>query len=132
MILIEICPFNWNHLYQEEKNNLTVDIKNLVEKIVFDEDHLFELKEVLNQLNENKINLKEVKHVILNQKTDIMESIIDLFSFYLNQQQSRAFLNESGEKIEKLQLQVKERENLLEEIGKRLEKITNNNSVNDR
>ena len=132
MILIEICPFNWNHLYQEEKNNLTVDIKNLVEKIVFDEDHLFELKEVLNQLNENKINLKEVKQVILNQKKDIMESIIDLFSFYLNQQQSRAFLNESGEKIEKLQLQVKERENLLEEIGKRLEKITNNNSVNDR
>ena len=132
MILIEICPFNWNHLYQEKKNNLTVDIKNLVEKIVFDEDHLFELKEVLNQLNENKINLKEVKHVILNQKTDIMESIIDLFSFYLNQQQSRVSPNESGEKIEKLQLQVKERENLLEEIGKRLEKITNNNSVNDR
>ena len=130
MILIEICPFNWNHLYQEEKNNLTVDIKNLVEKIVFDEDHLFELKEVLNQLNENKINLKEVKQVILNQKKDIMESIIDLFSFYLNQQQSRAFLNESGEKIEKLQLQVKERENLLEEIGKRIEKITDNNSVN--
>ena len=132
MILIEICPFNWNHLYQEEKNNLTVDIKNLVEKIVFDEDHLFELKEVLNQLNENKINLKEVKQVILNQKKDIMESIIDLFSFYLNQQQSRVSPNESGEKIEKLQLQVKERENLLEEIGKRLEKITNNNSVNDR
>ena len=132
MILIEICPFNWNHLYQEKKNNLTVDIKNLVEKIVFDEDHLFELKEVLNQLNENKINLKEVKQVILNQKKDIMESIIDLFSFYLNQQQSRVSPNESGEKIEKLQLQVKERENLLEEIGKRLEKITNNNSVNDR
>ena len=132
MILIEICPFNWNHLYQEEKNNLTVDIKNLVEKIVFDEDHLFELKEVLNQLNENKINLKEVKQVILNQKKDIMESIIDLFSFYLNQEQSRASSNENGEKIEMLQLQVKERENLLEEIGNRLEKITNNNSVNDR
>ena len=132
MILIEICPFNWNHLYQEEKNNLTVDIKNLVEKIVFDEDHLFELKEVLNQLNENKINLKEVKHVILNQKTDIMESIIDLFSFYLNQQQSRVSPNESGEKIEKLQLQVKERENLLEEIGKRIEIIANKSFTNEK
>ena len=103
---------------------MTVDIKNLVEKILFDEDHLFELKEVLYQLNANKINLKDVKQVILNQKTDIMESLVDLFSFYLNQQQSRACSNENGEQIKKLQLIVKERENLLEEIGKRLEKIT--------
>jgi hypothetical protein len=106
-----------------------VEIKNILEKIVFDEDHLFQLKEVLNQLNTNKIPLKEVKQVILTLRTDMMESLIDLFSFYLNQQQSRVISSENEEEAKILQLQIKEREELLEEIGRRLESITTKNSA---
>jgi hypothetical protein len=104
----------------------------MVEKIVFDEDHLIQLKEVLNQLNASKINLKDVKQVILDLRTDMMEALIDLFSFFLNQQQSRASSNENGKDLKELQLKVKEREDLLEEIGMRLELITNKNSAIDR
>ena len=56
---------------------------------------------------------------------DIMETLVDLFSFYLNQQQSKSILSECGEDVKELQVKVKEREDLLEEIGKRLEIITN-------
>ena len=102
-----------------------MEIKNLVEKIVFDEDQLFQLKEILHQLNAKKIDLKEVKQIVLNQRTNIMEAFIDLFSFYLSQQKLRLISSENREDIIKLQLQVKEREDLLEEIGKRLESIAN-------
>ena len=74
----------------------------MVEKIVFDEDQLFQLKEALNQLNANNIDLREVKQVILEQRTEIMESLIDLFFFYINQNQSRVSSSENGEEIEKL------------------------------
>jgi hypothetical protein len=100
-----------------------MEIKNLVEKIVFDEYQLLQLKQALTKLNRKKIELKEVKEIILNQRTVIMESLVDLLFFYLSQQQSRLSSNEKGEKIKKLQLQIKEREDLLEEIGKRLENI---------
>jgi hypothetical protein len=111
---------------------MTVEIKNLAEKIVFDENQLFKLKEALSQLNAKKIELKEVKQVILNQRTEILESLVDLFSFYLNQQGSRLSSSEYREEIEKLQAQIEERENLLEEIGKRLEKIVNKNFAIDK
>ena len=96
----------------------------MVEKIVFDEDQLFQLKEALNQLNVNNIDLREVKQVILEQRTEIMESLIDLFFFYINQNQSRVSSSENGEEIEKLQIKIKEREKLLEEVGRRLQRIT--------
>jgi len=96
----------------------------MVEKIVFDEDQLFQLKEALNQLNANNIDLREVKQVILEQRTEIMESLIDLFFFYINQNQSRVSSSENGEEIEKLQIKIKEREKLLEEVGRRLQRIT--------
>jgi hypothetical protein len=111
---------------------MTVEIKNMVEKIVFDEMHLLQLKEALNQLNMKKMDLKDVKQVILSLRTDMMESLIDLFFFYLSQQQSRSITNENSEIVKELQLKIKEREDLLEEIGKKLELITTKNSAIDR
>ena len=104
----------------------------MVEKIVFDENQLQYLKEALSQLSAKKVELKEVKQVILNQRTEILESLVDLFSFYLSQQQSRLSLSENGEEIKNLQVQVKERENLLEEIGKRIEIIANKSFTNEK
>ena len=106
---------------------MTVEFKNLVEKIVFDEDQLFQLKEVLSQLSAKKTDLKEVKQIILTQRTNISEAIIDLFSFYLNQQKLRLISSE-GREIKNLQSKIKEREELLEEIGKRLELMTQKDS----
>lgn len=104
---------------------MTVEIKNLVEKIVFDENQLFQLKEALSQLNAKKIELKEVKQVILNQRLEISESLVDLFSFYLNRQQLSLISRENEDEIENLHLKIKEREDLLEEIGRRFESLTN-------
>lgn len=104
---------------------MTFEIKNIVEKIVFNEEKLLELKEALSQFRSNKLGIKHIKNMILDQRTQIMEDTIDLLNFYKDQ---RATQSEEipSEKLLVLQASLKEREDLLKEIGRRLERLTSN------
>ena len=100
----------------------------MVEKIVFNEEQLFELKEALTQVGANKLTVKQVKSMILDQRTRIMEDTIDLLHFYLEQRVKQpATIASSSEELSVLEARLTEREDLLEEIGRRLKRIVGNN-----
>jgi len=103
---------------------MATKIKTMVEKIVFNEEQLFALKEALSQVGTNKLAIKDVKNMILDQRTKIMEDTIDLLSFYMEQQVQQPVI--PSEELSVLKAKVTEREELLEEIGRRLERITGN------
>ena len=103
-------------------------IKTMVEKIVFNEEQLFELKEALSQVGTNKLTVKQVKSMILDQRTQIMEDTIDLLHFYLEQRVKQPKTIPS-EELSVLEARLAEREDLLEEIGRRLEQIIWSNNV---
>lgn len=98
---------------------MTVEIKDMVEKIVFNENQLLQLKTALSQLGTNKVSIKNVKSIILEQRIQIMEDIIDLLHFFMDQRPNQ--LEETpSESLLELQAKLKEREILLEEIGRTL------------
>lgn len=106
---------------------MAIELKNMVEKIIFNEEQLFELKKALSQLGTNELSIKDVKSMILDQRTQIMEDTIDLLNFYLDQQIN--YPKEiPSEEISLLHAKLTEPEFLLEEIGRRLERIANKKS----
>ena len=105
---------------------MSIKIKTMVEKIVFNEEQLFELKEALSQVGVNKLTVKQVKSMILDQRTKIMEDTIDLLHFYLEKRVKQPEIIPS-EELSMLEARLTEREDLLEEIGRRLERIVGSN-----
>ena len=96
---------------------MTVEIKGMVEKIIFNENQLLQLKTALSQLGTNKVNIKNVKRMILEQRSQIMEETIDLLHFFIDHRLSQ-FEEQPSESLLELQAKLKERENLLEKIGR--------------
>ena len=103
---------------------MMVKIKEMMEKIVFNEAQLLQLKRALSEFGTNKLSIKNVKSMILDQRTQIMEDTIDLLHFFMDQQPNE--LEETpSESLLELQAKLKEREYLLEEIGRKLEQLIN-------
>ncbi len=99
----------------------------LLEKIFFSKNELDILKDKINQVYLKAITPKELRNHIFGDRVRIMEELIEFFPFYLKESINSNFDSEDlqSERDGTLLEQVKEREELLEIIAKRLMNIYN-------
>ena len=100
----------------------------LLEKILFNQKELNVLKERINQVSLKKINPNELRNHIFGARVHIMEELLEFFPFYVKESINSNVNNESlqSERDGSLVEQIKEREELLEIVAKRLVNIYNN------
>lgn len=117
------------------RTTLNLDIlKGLVEKVLFHQDNLNVLKNKITQLSRNEISQKEMKHLILNQRATMLDEILELFPFFINkiQENKNSRTNSSNNHNSELEKKLKEREELLELVGKRIEELVQGNRVMEK
>lgn len=94
----------------------------LLEKIFFSEKELNILKQKINQVSLKIISPKDLRNYIFRNRIRIMEELLEFFPFYVKESINSNFSNESlqSERDGSLVEQIKEREELLKIIAKRL------------
>lgn len=103
-------------------------LSNSLEKIIFDENDLNKLKQTINDLTLGLIEPKKLKEIIINSRFRLLEELLEFFPFYLKhdnfQHSVEEFTNES-DLDPCLNEELKEKDELLQELGNRIDKIFN-------
>jgi hypothetical protein len=120
------------------KQEFSESCKSLLKKIIFDKSHLNSLKQDIKDFNDKTITPKELKRRILIAKAEVLESLLETLPFYFQTMKplerdgknpkspkSNSDINVTS-KITALEGKLQEREELLEIIAQRLERIRHN------
>jgi hypothetical protein len=109
-------------------------LKGLVEKVLFHQDNLNVLKTKITQLSRNEISQKEMKQLILNQRAMMLDEIIELFPFFIKkiQENGNSRTNSSDIDTSELEKKIREREELLELVARRIEGLMLGNGVMEK
>ena len=104
-------------------------LSNSLEKIIFDENDFNKLKQTINDLTLGLIEPKTLKEIIINTRFRLLEVLLEFFPFYLKhdsfQHSVKEYTNESETPDPPLIEELKEKDELLQELGNRIDKIFN-------
>ena len=106
----------------------------LLEKILFNDTEFDTLKTTIYEVSIGKRPAKMLREQIIQEKIRILEDLVEFFHFYVHystQQNKSPSLNISYEDKETLLQKIKEREELLEIIAKKLNHLTKNSLGNE-
>jgi len=114
-------------------NSLDI-LKGLVEKVLFDQDNLNLLKIKITQLSQNEISQKKMKQLILNQRAIMLDEILELFPFFIKkiQEDGNSRTNLSDINNSELEKKLREREELLVLVARRIEGLVQGNQVMEK
>jgi hypothetical protein len=108
-----------------------------LESIIFEEKDFDELKRTINDLSLGKIEPKELKEIIINSRLRMLEELLQFFPFLVKQELTRQSLEKFSEYPYNpdnpdlaLIEQLAEREELLIEVGQRIDGIFKQLKVN--
>ncbi|MFX0142417.1 MAG: hypothetical protein ACFFDN_52740 [Candidatus Hodarchaeota archaeon] len=107
-------------------NNKDNNLYNILEKILFNEESLNKLKTAINDLSKGQMSSKKFRTQLIENRVKILEKLLEFLPFYLRQKTNVKSLDEFvGNDSEKNQLskELQERNELLEEIGLRVNNI---------
>jgi len=110
-------------------NMETEQLYGLLEKIIFNETEFAILKESIINLSSGKITSKDLREIILKNRIRILEDIVDFFPFYVNHFSDKNLFDNRNKKIKEnkeLEENIKEREEFLELVGKKINNILRN------
>ena len=97
-------------------------LKELLEKILFNENDLIKLKVSINQLISGTLSSREFKQKIIHFRTSLLEELMRFYPYYLNQYSEKVpFSNDQSKNT--YQQQLEHRDSLLEMIGIRLQNL---------
>jgi len=104
------------------------DLKQVIEKIVFDEGELDQLKIAIRNFNEGTITPKQLKRNLLNCRGRMVEEVLDFLSLYFAKTQTKVDSNFTGSNQTKLandelRGRIAERNALLETVAKRINSL---------
>jgi hypothetical protein len=102
----------------------------LLEKILFNETEFDTLKATIHEVSMGKKPAKILREQIIQEKIRILEDLVEFFHFYVQysvQHNKQLSSDTSFEEKETLLQKIKEREELLKIIAKKLNQLTNNN-----
>ncbi len=107
------------------------DLQNMLEKIIFDETYLEQLKNSINRVATGQLSPKSVRKLVIEHKTHLFQNMLELFPYYLNQVNNDRSLEQfTGESMEKninnnteLIKELEGKNKFLEEIGVRVNNI---------
>jgi len=114
-----------------EKSQELANFEQVVEKIIFNDDELEELKIAIRNFTEGKIGGKELKHLLLQCRGRMVEEITD-FGFFFAEKRSKKLMQtlrntqqtSSPTKVEsQLRKEIKEKNQLLETVAKRIDQL---------
>jgi hypothetical protein len=97
----------------------------VLEKIVFDEKELNQVKASLNSFLEGMITAKALKKTILLSRAHIMEDLLDYFVLYIKSIEEKAKnsggpSNNGNGTVEKLKKELDDKNKLLESLARRV------------
>ncbi len=111
-----------------EKSQELANFEQVVEKIIFNDDELEELKIAIRNFTEGKIGGKELKHLLLLCRGRMVEEITD-FGFFFAEKRSKKLMQtlrntqqtSSPTKVEsQLREEILEKNKLLETVAERI------------
>jgi len=114
-----------------EKSQELANFEQVVEKIIFNEDELTELKIAIKNFTEGKTNAKELKHLLLQCRGRMVEEITD-FGFFFAKKRTANLMEtlrhkqqpSSQIKVEdQLRKELIEKNELLETVAERVNKL---------
>ena len=101
----------------------------MIEQVLLNEKDLESLKLLIKDLSVGRIDSKQLRIAIIKSRANALERIIEIFPFFhkriLNQQEIDKFTADNNSHPELIQ-ELKEKNNFLEEIGIRINKIVSN------
>jgi hypothetical protein len=97
-------------------------LRELLEKILFNEKDLTKLKTSINQLLTGTLSSREFKQRIIHFRTFLLEELMKFYPYYLNQYSEKVLFSNDQSKNNHQQ-QLEQRDSLLETIGTRLQSL---------
>jgi len=104
-------------------------LSNSLEKIIFNENDFNILKQTINDLALGLTEPKKLKETIINSRFRLLEDLLEFFPFYLKhdniQLSVEEFTKESENSDPRVSEELKEKDDLLQELGHRIDNIYN-------
>jgi len=102
-------------------------LHNIIENVLFNEEQLNQLKQLINDLYDGRLTPKEFRTYIIRQKNRHVEKILELFPYYIRQAKMNDSLNQfTGDSLnDKTHIELQEKEKFIEHIAIRISKIFN-------
>ena len=113
------------------KSQELANFEQVVEKIIFNDDELTELKIAIKNFTEGKISEKELKHLLLQCRGRMVEEITD-FGFFFAEKRTKKLIqtvkntqqHSSPSKVEsQLRHEILEKNQLLETVAERVNQL---------
>ncbi len=97
-------------------------LHNIIETVLFNEEQLNQLKQLINDLHDGRLTPKEVRTYIIRQKNHNVEKILELFPYYIRQMKMNDSLNQfTGDSLnDKTREELQEKNKFLEHIALRV------------
>ena len=96
------------------------DFEQVLEKIIFDEEELIELKGVVGEFTEGKVQPIQLKKKILLCRSRMLEDLIEFLLFYINSKKQEKELKTMDFKLKQ---ELDERNELLEMVANRVNQL---------
>jgi hypothetical protein len=99
------------------------DFGQIIEKIVFDESELEELKGVIKTLSEGKITPKQLKQNLLRCRRRMVEDLTEFVYFFVEKSRKNELISATESSkvlVLKLQRELEEKKDLLETVATKL------------
>ena len=97
-----------------------------LEKIIFNEEELEELKHIIDRLSKGQCKPIELKQHILNYRADLLERIHHIFQYHRDSFPSGAHITDDQKvhnELEEKNKLLEEKDTLFEELGKKISTI---------
>ena len=104
------------------KSKEIVDFEHVLEKIIFDEDELNELKGVVGEFAKGKVQPRQLKQEILLCRSRILEVLKEFVLFYINSKKQEKEL-ETVDSNKQIRQELEERNKFLEIIANRINQL---------
>jgi len=97
----------------------------LLEKIIFNENDFDLLKKSIKELSIGKIEPKNLKKTIIQSRIKILDELLDIFPFYIEQMNKKQTIDEYIKKNQNSDLfkEIKEKDEFLSEIALKIQTI---------
>ncbi len=106
-------------------------LNSTVEKIIFNEQDLNNLKNSIEYFSSKRIGVKEIKQKIVDYLMTIYNNLLKFLPYYLKSATNQNLIerynsNEvSNDKLKKLEIELSEKNKFLEEVGSVIDRIFN-------
>ena len=96
---------------------------DLIEPILFNEKKLSNLKDLITDVGTNKIEPRQLRKAIIDNRVKVMKQLIDTFFFQVKREISQQEINNFTKGNSQLKTEVEEKDRFLEQIAERIQAI---------